>query len=91
MGYAHLNFFVAYLVGFILSGFLLNAFCPDPNKLSPVIRAAYQAALRGQGPMPGEYAHAAFLWYVFAAIGMVAFLVLLVFQSVTQKADKKQT
>src|SRR5205814_1111350 len=33
MGYANMNNFVAYLFGFILSGFLLDAYCPDPARL----------------------------------------------------------
>ena len=80
MGYAHMNNFFAWLVGYILSGYLLNAFCPDPATLDPATRLTYEAALRGQGPMPAAYAHAHYLWYVFAAVGAVAFVMLLVFQ-----------
>jgi dipeptide/tripeptide permease len=88
-GYANLNNFFAWLFGYILSGFLLNAFCPDPARLSPSVRAAHAAALRGQGPMPAAYAHAHYLWFVFATIGVVAFLLLLVFQAVVRRADRK--
>ena len=34
LGYAHLNTFFAWFVGFVLSGYLLEAFCPDPGTLS---------------------------------------------------------
>ncbi len=32
LGYQHLTTFFAWLFGFILSGYLLNAYCPDPRK-----------------------------------------------------------
>ena len=86
MGYSNLNTFVAWLTGFIASGYLLEAFCPDPKKLSPELQVAHAAALKGQGAMPEAYAHANFLWLTFAAVGFVAFLALLVFRA-TEKKD----
>ncbi len=85
MGYAHMNNFFAWLVGYILSGYLLDAFCPDPSRLDAATRLAYEAALRGQGPMPAAYAHAHYLWYVFAGVGAVAFVFLIVFQRLTHR------
>lgn len=79
MGYAHLNNFFAWLFGYILSGYLLNAFCPNPSTLSPADQLAYQQALATGGPMPAAYAHAHYLWYVFAVIGGVAFVLFLAF------------
>jgi len=32
LGYQHLTTFFAWLLGFVLSGYLLNAYCPDPRK-----------------------------------------------------------
>ena len=87
MGYAHLNHFLAWLVGYILSGYLLNAFCPNPETLPAAEQVAYNAALAtaGQSPLPAAYAHAHYLWFVFAAIGSAAFVALLVFQVVTRR------
>jgi dipeptide/tripeptide permease len=87
MGYAHLNHFLAWLVGYILSGYLLNAFCPNPETLSAAEQVAYNTALAtaGQSPLPAAYAHAHYLWFVFAAIGSCAFVALLVFQVVTRR------
>lgn len=87
MGYAHLNHFLAWLVGYILSGYLLNAFCPNPETLSAAEQVAYNAALAtgGASPLPAAYAHAHYLWFVFAAIGSCAFVALLVFQVVTRR------
>lgn len=91
MGYANMNNFVAWLVGYILSGFLLDTFCPDPARLiEPEERAAYAAALRCEAPMPMAYEHAHYLWYVFAAIGAVSFVLLLVFQRMTARADAEK-
>jgi dipeptide/tripeptide permease len=87
MGYAHMNNFFAWLFGYVLSGFLLDAFCPDPARLEPTARITYQDALCGNSAMPVEYAHAHYLWYAFAAIGAVAFVLLLVFARVTSRAD----
>jgi len=45
LGYQHLTTFIAWLLGFILSGYLLNAYCPDPRKgLDDSTRQAWRAA-----------------------------------------------
>ena len=90
MGYSHLTTFFAWLFGFILSGYLLDAFCPDPKTLAPEVQAERLAALAGQGSMPEVYAHAHYIWYVFTGIGVTAFLALLVFRFVTDRSDAKQ-
>ncbi|MCC6746800.1 MAG: MFS transporter [Deltaproteobacteria bacterium] len=87
MGYAHINSFFAWLFGFIISGYLLEAYCPDPKKLSAAEQAAHKLALAGGGPMPEAYAHAHYIWYAFAGVGAFAFLMLLVFQVVTKRRD----
>jgi hypothetical protein len=85
LGYAHLNTFVAWLFGFIVSGYLLDAFCPDPRTLSVADQAQRTQALLGQAEMPAAYAHAHYIWFVFAGIGAAALLTLLLFQAVTRK------
>ncbi len=79
MGYSHLHTFFAWLAGFILSGYLLDAFCPDPKKLAAqgIAGEAFTAA----------YAHAHYIWYVFAGIGAAAFVALVLFAWVTRRAD----
>lgn len=84
MGYAYLNTFFAWFAGFVLSGYLLDAFCPDPAKLGAADQARRLAALSGSGPMPDAYAHAPMIWLVFAGIGAASFVLLLVFQAVTR-------
>jgi hypothetical protein len=80
MGYAHINTFFAWFAGFVLSGYLLDAFCPDPARLSAADQAARLAALAGQGPMPAAYAHAHVIWWGFAGVGVLAFASLMVLQ-----------
>ena len=87
MGYAHLSFFFSWLLGFIASGYLIDAFCPDPKTLPAADQALYQAAMAGQGALPAAYQHAHYIWYVFAGAGLVAFILLLVFQAVTKRID----
>jgi dipeptide/tripeptide permease len=80
LGFSHLHSFFSALVGFIMSGFLLDSYCPDPKTLpaglSEVQRAAY-------------YADAHLIWYYFLAIGLVAAIALFVFKYVTERRDKK--
>jgi dipeptide/tripeptide permease len=89
MGYSHLHTFFAWLIGFAVSGYLLEAFCPNPTTLSPEIQQQRLDALAGLTPMPEAYAHAHYIWYVFAGIGVFAFCCLLVYRAVTDRIDKK--
>ncbi len=80
MGFSHLHSFFSALVGFIMSGFLLDAYCPNPDTLpqgiSEVERLAY-------------YADAHVLWYYFVVIASVAAIALLIFKLVTSKIDRQ--
>jgi dipeptide/tripeptide permease len=80
MGYAHLNSAFGWLFGFILSGILLDKWCPDPAKLSPDLTEAARAAV---------YAHAHYIWYVFTGIGILGFVLLMTFRAVTDAIDRK--
>jgi dipeptide/tripeptide permease len=84
MGYSHLNNFFAWMIGSIMSGYLLDAFVPDPKKLSIADRAMHELALRGQGPLPAAYAHSNYLWFTFFGIGVFAFVAFLTFAFVTR-------
>ena len=90
LGYAHMNTFFAWLFGFVFAGYLLKAFCPDPKSLPPDVQAAHTAALAGQGPMPAAYAHAYYLWYAFALVGLVSLIAMIVFMVVTGRADARK-
>ncbi len=74
MGYSSLTTFFAWLFGFVISGYLLDAYCPDPKTLPPAVFDAHEAALQSGGSLPEAYAHAHYIWHVFAAIGVGAFV-----------------
>jgi dipeptide/tripeptide permease len=78
MGFSHLHSFLSALFGFGISGFLLTAYCPDPDELPAGLSAAERAA---------EYAHAHYIWFYFAAIGLAAAVALVVFRAVTRRID----
>lgn len=93
LGFQHLHSCVAWPVAFVLSGFLLDWYCPDPKKLEATDPAAYaqwQEAIAGNAPMPAAYAHAHYLWYVYAAIGVASLLALLLFRYVTAALDRSR-
>ena len=88
LGFAHMNTFFAWMFGFIFSGFLLQKYCPEPGTLEPAVKAAHDAALLGQGPMPEQYVHAHYLWYAYVGVGLISLIALLVFIAVTKKMDE---
>jgi dipeptide/tripeptide permease len=81
MGFSHLHSFFSALIGFIMSGFLLDAYCPDPNSLPDGITEVQRAAY---------YTDAHILWYYFVAIAAVAAIALFIFRHVTNKIDKNE-
>jgi len=81
LGFSHLHSFISALVGFIMSGFLLDYYCPDPNTLPQGISAAEKATY---------YANAHYLWYYFVVIGLVAAIALWIFKMVTEHVDAKK-
>ena len=64
-----------------MSGFLLDAYCPDPSTLPAGISAAERAA---------HYANAHHIWYYFAAIGTTSAIALALFWVVTNRIDAKR-
>lgn len=87
LGFSHLHSFLASLLGFITSGFLLDAFCPDPKTLSDADQAQRLASLAGNGPMPEAYAHAHYIWFVFVGIASVAAVSLVVYGRVMKHRE----
>lgn len=81
LGFSHLHSFISALAGFIMSGFLLDAYCPDPTTLPAGISAAERASY---------YADAHHIWYYFAAIGTTSAIALAIFWIVTNRIDAKR-
>ncbi|MBQ8672604.1 MAG: MFS transporter [Bacteroides sp.] len=79
LGFSHLDSFLSSVFGFGIAGLLLTKYCPDPALFES--REAWQAAS----------AHAHYIWYYFAGIGLVAAIALLVFAKMTARLDKKES
>jgi dipeptide/tripeptide permease len=86
LGFAHLNTFFAWLFGFIFAGYLLKAFCPDPRTLAPELQEQHAQWLAGQAAPLAQYAHAHYIWYAFAGVGAVSFILMLAFIQWTRRA-----
>ncbi len=79
LGFSHLHSFVSSLLGFIGSGFLLEAFCPDPRTLSEADQLQHGIATSTGGAMPEAYAHAHYIWFVFVGVAIVSAIALVIF------------
>jgi len=90
LGFAHMNTFFAWLFGFILSGFLLAEFCPEPTTLPQAVQDQHALALAGQAPMPVVYAHAHYLWFAYTLVGMTSFVAMVIYIFVTNRIDRKK-
>ncbi len=89
LGFAHLHSFLASLVGFVTSGFLLQWWCPEPKTLSEADQAQRLAALAGNGEMPAAYAHAHYLWFVFVGVAVVSAISLVVYGRIVARMDAR--
>ena len=78
LGFSHLHSFLSSIFGFGLAGILLTKYCPDPTLFET--HAAWEAAS----------VNAHYIWYYFAAIGLIAAIALLLFAKITESIDKKK-
>lgn len=76
LGFSHLHSFLANLLGFVSSGYLLDKYCPDPKTLTATEQLT-------------AYDHAHYLWYVYAGIGFTAAFALVIYSIITKRIDKK--
>jgi len=90
LGFSHMHSFISAILGFVLSGFLLESFCPDPKTLTAAEQAQRLAALGGDGAMPEAYAHAHYLWIVFVGIALFSAISLIVYGYVTKRLDRNK-
>lgn len=73
LGFSHINSFIASVLGFGLSGYLLGKYCPDPSNFPT--HEAWQAAS----------AHAHYIWFYFAGIGLISAIALFIFGAVSKE------
>ena len=74
LGFSHLHSFLSSILGFGISGYLLTAYAPDPDTLTPTqLLTAYDKSYM--------------IWYYFAAIGLTAAIALLIYRWYYQRKD----
>ena len=78
LGFSHLHSFLASVLGFGLSGYLLTKYCPDPRMFDS--RAAWEAA--------STNAH--YIWYYFGGIALTAAISLIIYGKVIKNIDAKK-
>jgi len=78
LGFSHLHSFISSILGFGLSGYLLDAYCPDPRKF-----ASHEAR-----QMAAVNAH--FIWYIFAGIALTSAISLIIYGKIIHYLDEKQ-
>lgn len=77
LGFSHLHSFISSILGFGLSGVLLEKYCPDPMLFES--HEAWATA--------AQNAH--YIWYYFMAIAAVSAVALIVYGKIVQAIDKK--
>lgn len=82
LGFSHLHSFFSALIGFFMSGYLLNYYCPNPKTLPEGLTLIEKSSY---------YTHAHYIWYYFVIIGFTAAIALVVFRLITKKIDDKKS
>lgn len=77
LGFSHLDSFLSSVLGFGLSGVLLTKYCPDPALFES--REAWEAAS----------ANAHYIWYCFAAVGLISAVALLLFSKFADNSKRQ--
>jgi len=77
LGFSHLHSFLSSILGFGLSGFLLQKYLPDPKLFEN--RSDWELAS----------ANAHYIWYYFVAIASVSAIALIIYGKIVKKLDEK--
>ena len=77
LGFSHLHSFLSSILGFGLSGYLLNKYCPEPT-----LFASHEEWLAAS-------INAHYIWYYFGAIALVSAFALIVYGLVTSRIDAR--
>jgi len=78
LGFSHLHSFLSSIFGFIMSGILLDRFCPDPRLFET--REAWTEAA----------ANAHYIWFYFVGIALVSAVALIVYGKVVKRLDGRK-
>jgi dipeptide/tripeptide permease len=78
LGFSHLHSFLSSILGFVMSGFLLDKYCPDPRLFS------------SQSEWAGAASNAHYIWYFFVAIALISAVALIIYGAVVRKIDAQK-
>jgi hypothetical protein len=78
LGFSHLHSFLSSIFGFIMSGVLLDKYCPDPRLFDS----------REQWADAASNAH--YIWYYFVGIALISAFALVVYGRVVKRMDRKK-
>ena len=84
LGFSHLHSFFSSLIAFGISGFLLEAFCPDPKS------ERFANSVDFASDYAAATANAHYLWLVFFFVGLVSALALVVYSRYVNKTAVKE-
>lgn len=82
LGFSHLHSFVSSLIAFGISGFLLEAFCPDPHS------DRFKHSIDFASDYANATANAHYLWLVFFGVGLVSAIALIIYGRYVNRVDK---
>ena len=78
LGFSHLHSFLSSILGFVMSGVLLDKYCPDPRLFKT--HEEWTAAA----------SHAHYIWFYFVGIAMISAIALIIYGQVVKRIDGKK-
>jgi hypothetical protein len=78
LGFSHLHSFLSSIFGFLMSGVLLDKYCPEP-RLFATHEAWAEAA---------KNAH--YIWYYFVGIALISAVALIIYGQVVRRIDARK-
>ena len=78
LGFSHLHSFISSILGFVMSGVLLDKYCPDPRLFDT--HEAWAAAAH----------NAHYIWYYFVGIAIISAIALIIYGQVVRRIDRNQ-
>jgi hypothetical protein len=78
LGFSHLHSFISSILGFLMSGVLLDRYCPDPRLFDSHDEWAVAAT------------NAHYIWYFFLGIALISAIALIIYGKVVRRIDTKK-
>lgn len=78
LGFSHLHSFISSILGFLMSGVLLDKYCPDPRLFDS--RAEWAEAAT----------NAHYIWYFFVGIALISAVALIIYGQVVRRLDSNR-